>query len=343
MSGYLRTKGLFMLVSGKEPRPVAPVTTTSPGGTTSAIDPVIAKEQRDWDHLCDKAVGELLLGVECKERIHFSGIDEDPVAMWRKLEAVHAGKKASSRFAAMDALMSIRKLEDETLPQLSNRIDEALAHFTSLIIPTATVADLTNEFGAIVMIKALPQEQFAPLLSSISLTEDLTREKLKTAFLAHETHRFASSSSSSTPVALMSSTPSPNSSSTLKCEFCGIPNHSQARCFKYQNAQRHVQEDIKSGGNRRQPNRGSYKGKQAANVASEGKETPGPSPSITEFAGNASLSDSPSEPKSKMDDKTDNASSCLIDACKIDGTISPGKNTSPSRFTLDSGGKAEPG
>ena len=61
--------------------------------------------------------------VEPEQRIHLQGIEDDPVAIWSKLESVHLHKKPGARFNAYDDLFSIRKLEGESLQTLVNRVD----------------------------------------------------------------------------------------------------------------------------------------------------------------------------------------------------------------------------
>ena len=46
--------------------------------------------------------------VEQEQRIHLTGIEDNAVKMWTKLEEVHMAKRAGARFNAYDNLFSIR-------------------------------------------------------------------------------------------------------------------------------------------------------------------------------------------------------------------------------------------
>ena len=67
MKAWLMRSGLWKLVSGKLPKPRD------------------ADELAKWEAKADKAAGELYLMVENDQRVHFGGIDNDPIKMWELL------------------------------------------------------------------------------------------------------------------------------------------------------------------------------------------------------------------------------------------------------------------
>ncbi len=55
-----------------------------------------------WQVKADKAAGIMWLMVESTQRVHFRGIKNDPLEMWKALEDVHMQKRAGTRFNAYD-------------------------------------------------------------------------------------------------------------------------------------------------------------------------------------------------------------------------------------------------
>ncbi|XP_006459178.1 hypothetical protein AGABI2DRAFT_60112, partial [Agaricus bisporus var. bisporus H97] len=93
----------------------------------------------------DKAAGWLYLMVEQEQGIHFSGIQDSPVKMWEALEAVHRQKRAGMRFNAYDELFPIRKLEEESLQSLINRVESSKRKIKELRPSSFTLEMLDDE------------------------------------------------------------------------------------------------------------------------------------------------------------------------------------------------------
>ena len=85
--------------------------------------PVEDIERREWLKMQSKAAGEIYLAVAPDQRMHLSGIEEDPVKMWTALQSAHVLKRPGARFNAYDALFSIRKKDGESLESLTTRIE----------------------------------------------------------------------------------------------------------------------------------------------------------------------------------------------------------------------------
>jgi len=101
--------GLWKLVSGKLPQPTE-------GGN----------EILKWKTKAEKTASEIYLLVESDQRVHFRGHEDDPIKMWKLLEAAHLSKKLGARFNAYDDLFSIRKQDSESLVGLRVRIEKAM-------------------------------------------------------------------------------------------------------------------------------------------------------------------------------------------------------------------------
>ena len=76
--------GLWMLVKGVELKPE--------GVDSKALTAAEAAAILAWEIKTGKAAGELYLAVQGDQRTYLSGIENDPVAIWTKLESVHLQK-----------------------------------------------------------------------------------------------------------------------------------------------------------------------------------------------------------------------------------------------------------
>src|SRR5215471_16519590 len=150
MEAYLNTKELWEFVDGSTPKP----TPIDPGKPTLAE----TKELSDWRRKAGKASGELWLAIEDSQKVHVKEVKGDPAAMWRKLEAVHLQKKPGARFNAYEALLGIRKAENESLSALLARADKAMQDIKALRPSGFTLDMLDQELECMTLIRALPAD-----------------------------------------------------------------------------------------------------------------------------------------------------------------------------------------
>ena len=175
MMAWLRAQGVWRIVSGTS---LAPAQSSPPTESQiAALDLFYLKS--------DKAAGYIYLCVEDDQKIHFSGIQDDPVAMWKKLSDVHLQKRPGARFNAYDDLFSIRKKEDESLQSLMNRVDTAVKRIQDLRPQDFDLAKLDNELASMALIRALPEE-FANFASSLLLLDKLDKAVIQQAFVTEE-------------------------------------------------------------------------------------------------------------------------------------------------------------
>ncbi|KAJ7909266.1 hypothetical protein B0H13DRAFT_2493170 [Mycena leptocephala] len=95
-------------------------------GTIVAPSSNDAEELRKWLVDSGKAAGSIYASLDTSQKVHVRGMEENPVAMWNALEAIHRQKKPGARFAAYNQLFSIQKRPEETLTQLIGRVDNAV-------------------------------------------------------------------------------------------------------------------------------------------------------------------------------------------------------------------------
>jgi len=180
MEAYLNTKELWEFVDGSSPKP----TPADPDNPTATE----AKELLDWKRKSAKASGEIWLAIEDSQKVHVKEVKGDPRAMWTRLEAIHIQKKPGARFNAYEALLSIRKREDESLSALMARADRAMQDIKALRPTTFTLANLDEELLAMTLIRALSTE-YSHFASSLLLLDSLDLNKLKSAFQSEENQR----------------------------------------------------------------------------------------------------------------------------------------------------------
>ncbi|KJA21476.1 hypothetical protein HYPSUDRAFT_104407, partial [Hypholoma sublateritium FD-334 SS-4] len=95
MQAYLRSQGIWHIVSGQSK---APTLSSTPKDTEeAALDA--------WNLKSDKAAGYIYLAVEDNQKVHFANISDDP--MWAALASIHLQKHPGARFNAYDDLFSI--------------------------------------------------------------------------------------------------------------------------------------------------------------------------------------------------------------------------------------------
>ena len=110
----LMTHGYWKLVSGKELKPSA------------------TEELNKWETKSDKAAGLIYLAVGKELQVLIRPHLDDPVAMWKALEAHHVSKKPGSRFNAYNELFSITKKDDESLRDMATRVETAMQQILDL-------------------------------------------------------------------------------------------------------------------------------------------------------------------------------------------------------------------
>src|SRR5271169_105409 len=172
MKAWLMRNGLWRLVSEKEIQP-------------KADD---GNKLLTWENKAEKAAGEIYLMVESDQRVHFRGFEENPIEMWKLLEAAHLSKKPGARFNAYDDLFSIRKQDDESLVTLGVSIEKAMQTIQNLRTPGFTLDNLDEELQCMAMIRALP-EQYRHLSSSLLLVDKLDKATILQAFRSEELNR----------------------------------------------------------------------------------------------------------------------------------------------------------
>jgi hypothetical protein len=122
------------------------------------------------------------------------------------LKSVHLQQVPGMRFSAYNDLFSIVKGPEETLPTVASRVEEAIARVIELrpkqVVSTSpggftqttrdyAIGDLDNELALMAMLRALPREEYADIVSSLMRQKDLTRANVEAAFQVEQTERDA--------------------------------------------------------------------------------------------------------------------------------------------------------
>lgn len=155
VTALLRTKGLFRLINGQVTKP-----DTKPENAD--------KLQSYFDKL-EQAAGILVLTMGQDQRVHLSGMEGDPVQIWKKLEEVHMNMKPGTRFNAYDDLFAIRLGESESLSSLIVRVDDVIHRIQGLRPSDFDIKKMDDELAIMALIRALLQEQYGSFVSSLLL------------------------------------------------------------------------------------------------------------------------------------------------------------------------------
>ena len=294
MGGYLRMHALWRITTGLSKRPAASVSTSAPAApgsepitTTVAPD---AAAMDAWEEKAEKAAGALLRGMEPDQFGLISEVMDDPKAMWDTLAAHYEQKRAATRFAAYEKLLSMEKGDDESLNALVMRAKGALTAAVDATPEGFTLAQLQQDLACMAIIRALPAKEFSSFRSLLLMKDELTLPMLSDALYLEQSNRTKPAVQSAAAMAAYA--PS-SSSSSAPCSFCDIPGHSEATCHKKAAAASTAKAQTaerRSGGRSR-----GNKGKQRANAASQDSAPAAGSISVppatansAEFAGNAS-------------------------------------------------------
>jgi hypothetical protein len=205
MDAYFRVSGVHRLIHGLETRP-----------RDDDSD-----DQASWDDRAMKAAGAIGMVIDETNATHVRGLEDDPIAMWKKLDEVHNSRTPGTRFNAMDTLFSIRKADDEDLAALITRTEAAMQRVQALrpvatrAVPSVeltgtdnktstvlyTLQTLDEELVIMTLLRAVP-ETYQHLHSSLLIQTTLTLEMVKQAFHAEDEHRKHREGSQTTAAAL---------------------------------------------------------------------------------------------------------------------------------------------
>src|SRR6267154_979739 len=141
-----------------------------------------------WETKAERAAGEIYLLVENDQRVHFRGREDDPIEMWKLLEAAHLSKKPGACFNAYDDLFSIRKQDSDSLMELGIKIEKAMQTIQNLRPVGFTIEQLDEELQCMALIRALPEE-YRHLSSTLLLADKLDKATILQAFRSEELNR----------------------------------------------------------------------------------------------------------------------------------------------------------
>src|SRR5215469_14682222 len=200
-------------------------------GYVKGIEP---KDAKDYLTKACAASGTIMLSLEDSQFTHIAGMEEDPALMWKTLEDVHIQKKPNSRHLAYATLLSITKQPEESLPALTTRIEQAMKDVIALRPQDYSLSQLDDDLSCMAMLRSLPSE-YSSFVSTISLMDNISMPKLKSAFITEEANRKAIQSQSHHPVAAHLAS-KPSSHSFAPCGWCLRKGHTEENCFAKDNS-----------------------------------------------------------------------------------------------------------
>src|SRR5258708_6254694 len=264
MKSWLQLNGPWCLVSGLERKPVGRAEVKDAHGNvvTPAAD-VDEDKLECWEIKAEKAAGALKTAMSPDIKVLIRDGEDDPIFIWDTLKTSFIQQCTVPRFNAYHALLSVQKLDSESLEGLINRVDEHIRIIKSLSPSSFTMDNLYDELAVMAIIRALPHS-FDDVIRTISVLDkfdkqsviqtlrnmDQTRSNLSgtsTAFYSAP----ASQKASQRPSQVSSMSPSPSLPSTLsspaqskgsrpKCDFCSRLGHIEAKCFLKEKLMRQI-------------------------------------------------------------------------------------------------------
>jgi len=272
MQAWLQASGLWRLVNGTQKKPSSSSPPTESDLTV----------EEAWQSKADKAAGWLYLMVEPEQRVHFNN-REDPVNMWNSLCSIHLQKRPGTRFNAYDDLFNIRKVEDESLQSLINRVEDKMKKIKDLRPDGFDLQSLDEELASMTLIRALPAEEYFSFTSSLLLKDKLDKAAIHQAFVTEDIHRRRRAIDMPAPSSAFFTSKIPKSSkSQVTCTWCNKSGHEEAQCNRKDRDRKRAQENTQFHSKRRPHNA------NKAQEDSKNSETIQESTKVTEFAGNAS-------------------------------------------------------
>src|SRR5258708_14792430 len=255
MKSWLQLNGPWCLVSGLERKPVGRAEVKDAHGNvvTPAAD-VDEDKLEGWEIKAEKAAGALKTAMFPDVKVLIRDGEDDPIFIWDTLKTSFIQPRTAPRFNAFHALLSVQKLDSESLEGLINRVDEHIRIMKSLSPNFFTMDNLYDELAVMAIIRALPHS-FDNIIHTISVLDKFDKQSViqmlrnmdqknsnlsgtSTAFYAAPASQKVSQrpsqvSSMSPSPSLPSTSPSPAQSkgSCPKCDFCSRLGHIEAKCF----------------------------------------------------------------------------------------------------------------
>ena len=178
IKAYLQERGVWQVVIEEW---------KAPASSTADADKI-----RDWGRANGMAAGALSNSVTDEQRVHFQSIEDDSVAVWKKLKEVHQAQRPGVRFQATVAMLSLSMQPDESLATLVSRAQALVSQHKSLCPTTFTADDFRNELAALQLLTCLPPEMDA-LRTHFMTKKDITAEEVFTTLSTYQSYRMPSS------------------------------------------------------------------------------------------------------------------------------------------------------
>jgi hypothetical protein len=231
MKAYLMQKKVWLIVSGDDVRPSS--------GTA---------DLRDWLKDQQAAAGFIYLGLEKAQKTQVQQYLDDPKKMWEVLVSIHVHKRPATRFNAYNALLSIKKEENESLPSLTARVEKAMHDIKNTRPDSFSIEELDGDLMCMALTRALPS-QYASFISSLVLLPKFDFPTLKEAFIMQEENDkghqdSVSASAHFTSVASRTSKQSKQPSTRPVCDFCNMKGHTQDKCYQFRDMKKLAQQNV---------------------------------------------------------------------------------------------------
>jgi gag-polypeptide of LTR copia-type len=178
MKSWLQLNGLWHLVSGLERKPAgrAEVRDTHGNVITPAADVDEDKLER-WEIKAERAAGALKTAMSPDVKVLIRDGEDNPIFIWDTLKTSFIQQHTAPHLNAYHALLSVQKLDSESLEGLINRVDEHIRIIKSPSPSSFTMDNLYDELAVIAIIRALPHS-FDDVICTISVLDKFDKQSV---------------------------------------------------------------------------------------------------------------------------------------------------------------------
>jgi hypothetical protein len=271
MEVRLRQFSAFRIVTGEmqEPSPPSLILPTQdaqghdeslPQATLILNGQMMLEYQKQLITYCErkeKATGDMLAHLSRLQQTHIKDNGSDAKGIWDALKLVHVQQVPGMRFSVYNELFSVAKGANELLPAVASRVEDALTRVKELrpaVVRLATgtrpygLNDLNNKLALMVMLCALPREEYSDFTSSLICQKDLTCSDIEAAFQVKQTERNTHrgpllSPSGDTALRTTAQAPRVNKPG-VKCGFCTGDRHTEDECYRKDYTRKDAQKAI---------------------------------------------------------------------------------------------------
>ena len=178
IKSWLQLNGLWCLVSRLERKPVGRAEVKDAYGNvvTPAVD-VDENKLECWKIKAKWAAGALKTAMSPDVKVFIRDGKDNPIFIWDTLKISFIQQHTAPHFNAYHALLSIQKLDSESLEGLINRVDKHIRIIKSLSPSSFTMNNLYDKLAIMAIIREL-SHSFDDVICTISVLDKFDKQSV---------------------------------------------------------------------------------------------------------------------------------------------------------------------